>query len=175
MTLADGTECNGTAQKKGKVEVIFTSNDGVEHSVTLNDVLYIPTYPQNMFSVNKANKQKASVVFLPNSATLIAHNGTEFNIRKEGGLFWLKARIKRRKCSDSANSVRDLKEWHSTLGHCNKADILKLESLVDGMKIANKGELTCKPCVLGKHTNHINKSLSERAKSPLEMVSSDVC
>ena len=90
MTLADGTECNGTAQKKGKVEVIFTSNDGVEHSVTLNDVLYIPTYPQNMFSVNKANKQKASVVFLPNSATLIAHNGTEFNIRKEHGLFWLK-------------------------------------------------------------------------------------
>ena len=177
LTLADGTVCSGMAEKRGKVEVTFTSEKGDEHNVTLNDVLYIPTYPQNMFSVSKANLQNASVVFMPNSAHLIAPDGTKFNIKKERGLFWLKTRIRRRKSHDSVASVsvRDLRNWHSTLGHCNKADILKLESLVDGMKIAEKGELSCTPCILGKHTNNINKSPSERAKSPLEMVSSDVC
>ena len=126
LTLADGTKCSGMAEKRGKVEVSLTDSNGVEHSVTLNDVLYIPSYPQNMFSVHKANKQKASVLFLPNSAQLIAHDGTKFNIRKERSLFWLRAGIKR-KTHDSVYSVRDLKDWHSTLGHCNKADILKLE------------------------------------------------
>ena len=82
LTLADGTKCSGMAEKRGKVEVSLTDSNGVEHSVTLNDVLYIPSYPQNMFSVHKANKQKASVLFLPNSAQLIAHDGTKFNIRK---------------------------------------------------------------------------------------------
>ena len=55
-------------------------------------------------------------------------------------MFWLRARIKRKTHDsvNSVNSVRDLKDWHSTLGHCNKTDILKLEPLVEGMKIAEK-------------------------------------
>lgn len=86
LTLADGTKCSGTAEKRGKVDVIFTDTKGVDHQVTLNDVLYIPTYPQSMFSVDRANKQNASVIFLPNSAHLIASdNSTKFNIRKKEG------------------------------------------------------------------------------------------
>ena len=87
---ADGTKCSGMAEKRGKVEVTLTSTKGDEHHVTLNNCLYIPSYPQNMFSVGKANEQNASVVFLPNSAHLIAHDGTKFSIRKERSLFWLK-------------------------------------------------------------------------------------
>ena len=106
LTLADGTKCSGMAEKRGKVEVTFTSTKGDEHHVTLNNCLYIPSYPQNMFSVGKANEQNASVVFLPNSAHLIAHDGTKFSIRKERSLFWLKMRVNRRKSCDSVNSVR---------------------------------------------------------------------
>ena len=175
VTLADGTKASGMALKRGKVDVTFTDTKGKSHDVTLNDVLYIPTYPQNMFSVSRAVEQNSSVVFHSNFAELITHDGTKFKIQKEGRLFWLRAGIRRRSASDSVNSVRDLKDWHSVLGHCNKADILKLEPLVDGMKIANKEELNCTPCILGKHTNNISKGPSERAKAPLEMVSSDVC
>ena len=45
LTLADGTKCSGMAEKRGKVEVSFTDTNGVDHDVTLHDVLYIPTYP----------------------------------------------------------------------------------------------------------------------------------
>ena len=110
LTLADGTKCSGMAEKRGKVEATLTDSNGVVHSVSLNDVLYVPNYPQNMFSVHKANEQKAAVVFLPNSAQLIAPDGTKFDIRKERGLFWLKAGIKRKYHCDSVNSVRDLKD-----------------------------------------------------------------
>ena len=178
LTLADGTKCSGTAEKRGKVDVILTDTKGVDHKVTLHDVLYIPSYPQSMFSVDRANKQHSSILFRPNSAHLIApDNSTRFNIRKERGLFWLRARIPRRSKEnvDSVKSVRDLKEWHSNLGHCNQSDILKLEPLVDGMTISKKDKLNCAPCALGKLTNKRNKAASERAKAPFEMVSSDVC
>ena len=40
LTLADGTVCSGMAEKKGKVEVTFTSSKGDEHNVTLHIYIY---------------------------------------------------------------------------------------------------------------------------------------
>jgi len=37
--------------------------------------------------------------------------------------------------SDSVNYACNLSSWHEILGHCNYDDVLKLESVVDGMKV----------------------------------------
>lgn len=61
------------------------------------------------------------------------------------------------------------------MGHCNTKDILKLEPLVEGMKIGKKQDFVCEPCILGKQTQQISRKPSTRATQPLEFVCSDVC
>jgi hypothetical protein len=51
---------------------------------------------------------------------------------------------------------------------------VKLESLVDGMKIGSKKDFVCEPCILGKQTQTINREPSRRATKPLEFVSTDL-
>ena len=42
------------------------------------------------------------------------------------------------KCSKIKNAEHSLEDWHKLLGHCNVADIKRLESVVRGMKITNR-------------------------------------
>ena len=171
VTLADGSRNSGLAEKIGVVVTCFVDTDNVRHTITLSGVLYIPTYPQNMFSVNKAIENGSSVLFFPGYAQLVTPNGTTFSIRMERGLFWLDTG---HQMIDSANLVRDLSDWHSTFGHCNHGDILRLQNLVDGLTIGSKEKVECTTCILGKQTNEISREPSKRASVPLELVSSDV-
>ena len=127
------------------------NNEGHNIDVTLNDALYIPSYPQSIFSVQAATERGASVIFQPDSAKLIAINGTVFNIEKCGKLYYLNA------CTDdhvnvssfSGNNKHSLKDWHEILGHCNVQDVLKLENVVEGMHITGKREFECGICIEG--------------------------
>ena len=49
---------------------------------TLVDVLFVPSYPQNIFSVDVATANGASVNFLPDSAQLVTGSGQLFHIKK---------------------------------------------------------------------------------------------
>ena len=63
----------------------------------------------------------------------------KFPIHEDGGLYFLY------RVSTSVPDVqsRSLSDWHKILGHCNTSDIVKLEGLVDGMKITNKNDQHC--------------------------------
>lgn len=37
--------------------------------------------------------------------------------------------------SSTSGHSHNLKQWHEIIGHCNLEDVLKLESVVEGMKI----------------------------------------
>src|SRR6218665_889208 len=65
-------------------------------------------------------------------------------------------------------------EWHMILGHCNVKDLLKLEFVVDGMKITDKSEFQCDVCILGKMTQSFNRQSDIRATKPLELVHCDL-
>ena len=52
---------------------------------------------------------------------------------------------------------------------------MKLESIVDGMKIGARNKFHCEPCVLGKLNQTVSKKPALRGTEPLEYVSSDVC
>lgn len=56
------------------------STAGGNATVTLKQALYIPTYPQDMFSVQAATTRGATVVFTKGKNVLKCRDGTTFNI-----------------------------------------------------------------------------------------------
>jgi len=87
IELADGSRSNGIVQRRrGTAKFCVQSSDGAPREVSLENVLYIPSYRQNIFSVLAAMEKGATVNFSPTSAELVAPNGTTFDIRNSGKL-----------------------------------------------------------------------------------------
>lgn len=63
VELADGTLCRGVAQRKGDAEVFLIDSKGRRCQTTLRGVLFIPSYPQDIFSVRSATSSGARVIF----------------------------------------------------------------------------------------------------------------
>jgi len=131
IELANGTKSNNVAFARGDVSI--RNVDGRYFNVLLTNALYIPSYPQNIFSVQAATTKGASVIFEPDHAHLIYKDGTKFDIQKHGKLYYLDCG--HTSSSDFVNLAHDVMEWHNILRHCNYDDVLKLDSLVDGMKV----------------------------------------
>ena len=169
IELADGTITKSDAKKKGTVLMNFTDENGVVRSNVLRNTLFCPNYPHNLFSVRAATAEGASVHFTTDHDELIWNDAT-YPIQREGKLYYLY------KISTATPEIqsRTLNEWHRVLGHCNCADILKLEGVVDGMKITKKNEAHCSACVLGKQTVNRNRTADARAEKPIDFVHSDL-
>ncbi|KAJ8358742.1 hypothetical protein SKAU_G00152670 [Synaphobranchus kaupii] len=89
VELADGTLCNGVAQRKGDAEVCLIDSGGQLHTATLRKALFIPSYPQDIFSVKAATTSGATVVFREGEDALIHKDGTRFNIHVYDRLYYL--------------------------------------------------------------------------------------
>ena len=129
--------------------------------------MYIPSYRQNIFSVQSAINKGSAVNLTPNSAELSAPDGTKFAIKKRGKLYYLNSTI-------SSSGAHTAETWHRILGHCNMNDVLKLKGVVEGMKITSKGKPECGTCVKGKMSQYQNREPDRRATAPLQLVHSDL-
>lgn len=167
IELADGTKANNVALEKGGVKLILNTSDGKRVDAELQNALYVPSYPQDIFSVQAATEKGSTVVFRPDSAELITSDGTRFDIEKRGRLYYLCSSV------SSSGHACNLKRWHEIMGHCNVNDVLKLEH-VDGMKITGKTKFDCDVCTLGKLTQFRNRDPDVRASAPLELVHTDL-
>ena len=125
------------ALKRGDVEITIMDTTGKCVNATLKIALYIPTYPQNIFSVQAATERGASVNFNPDSAELVYKDGTKFNIEKHGKMYYHSTFNKNDSDFHSVNYTCDQKGWDEILGHCYHKDILKLKDVVEGMKISD--------------------------------------
>ncbi|KAJ8400356.1 hypothetical protein AAFF_G00397390 [Aldrovandia affinis] len=63
VELADGTRSNGIAEHRGDAKVSLIDSRGRRHNTTLRRALYIPSYPQDIFSVKAATASGATVIF----------------------------------------------------------------------------------------------------------------
>ena len=167
IELADGTRCANLAEGQGDAETTLTDTNGRRRNVVLKNALYVPSFDQNIFSVQAATESGAEVAFGKTSAQLHSH-GTVFNIRKNGKLFFLNS------SSDTKVSSHTLYEWHIILGHCNKADILKLEEHVSGMIVTDRKDFNCEVCALGKMTDDRSRKPDCSAKKPLDTIHVDL-
>ena len=61
MELADGSRACGIVSAEGGAKVLVLDLEGVPHEVFLEDVLYIPSYKQNIFSVQAAVNKGGAV------------------------------------------------------------------------------------------------------------------
>ena len=171
IELADGTRCNNVVKGRGNASVKATDINGVSHKILLENALYVPSYNQNIFSVESATNSGASVHFSKNNPYLKTHDGTVFDIEKRGKLYYI-------------NNVRaktitrkSLEEWHNIYAHTNVRDIVMTEKCVNGMVITDKktaANFQCDTCIKGKMTQHIDKGPERRATRPLQFVSTDL-
>ena len=167
IELADGSRACGIVSAKGRAKVLLHDLEVVPHEVFLEDALHIPSYKQNIFSVQAAVNKGGAVNLTPNSSELSAPYGTKFSIKKYGKLYHLNY-------TNPNSGAYSVEVWHKILGHCNMSDVFKLESVVEGMKITTKAKLECDTCVQGKMSQYRNRELDRRATSPLQLVHSDL-
>ncbi len=71
IELADGRKYNNLALKRGSVKVSLQDTLGKTYDTVLNNCLYIPSYPENIFSIKAATLKGSSVNFHPNYAELV--------------------------------------------------------------------------------------------------------
>lgn len=174
VELADGSRCTGMAQQRGTALISLQDSTGRQHRVKLKDALYMPTYPQDIFSVARATKVGATVTFKKGESYMITQDENRFKIHEEGNLYYLPTVCEN---VDKINACHDLQTWHEILGHCNHEDVLKLQNVVKGMEI--KGNTagvkeTCEICIKGKFVQTRNRKPDARAKKPLELVHTDL-
>ena len=106
IELADGSKVNNIVLDKGTACVSLVDSNGKKRDGVLKNVLYVPSFKQNIFSVQAATETGASVEFNKSSAKLINVDGTEFGIEKHGSLYFLK------NVGSPKNASYSLKEWH---------------------------------------------------------------
>ena len=150
IELADGSRTNGVAHGRGIAKVLLYDVNGIPQKVILSNALYVPSYKQDLFSVQAATEKGASVNFSPKYTELRAADGTIFPINKEGKLYFLN------NVNAGDNASYSLYDWHSIMGHCNYKDLLKLEHVVEGMKISSKDKVDCEICAIGKMSQYRN-------------------
>lgn len=174
VELADGTQCRGIAQQRGDAEVFLIDNTGQRRKATLKDALFIPSYPQNIFSVKSATSLGATVTFKQGQDMLTHKDGTNFNIHVYGKLYYLQTEVEG---NDKCNTCHDIQAWHEILGHCNYEDVVRLQGVVNGMQIkgrTDRPDQECEVCIQGKFAQTRNRDPDTRAKAPLQMVHTDL-
>ena len=132
--------------------------------------IYIPTFKQNIFSVQVATKDRTHASFECDNCQLIYPNGAVFSITQRGCLYFLK------NIASARNATYDLKTWHKILSHCNESDIKELPNLVKDMniKLTQNYALNCDICIQRKMFNDRNKTLDSKATKTLTLVHRDL-
>lgn len=175
VELADGTRSNGIAESRGDAEVCLIDSGGRYHNATLRQALYIPSYPQDIFSVKAATASGATVIFREKNSLLQDTDGTKFHIHELNKLYYLQT--VNGECDDQCNGCYDVQTWHEILGHCNYNDVQKLQNVVDGMTIrgkVDKSTLRCDVCTQGKFTQSRSREPDARATAALQLVHTDL-
>ena len=137
IELADGSKAK-VVSGKGVAKIKLHDVNGNARDLILNNALYVPSYKQDIFSVNAAVEEGGSISLDQRNKRFKSSDGAAFNIEQVRRLYYLNS------ISTSKNSATKLLEWHRILGHCNFADIKKLQSVADGMKITSHVEVECK-------------------------------
>ena len=106
MELADGSRTSDSALGRGDASVQIKDSNGKFHSVLFKNSLCIPSYKQNIFSVQAATESGATVNFSCNSNELVVKDGTIFEIEKHGKLYYLNS------AKSTKQKFATLEEWH---------------------------------------------------------------
>ena len=169
IELADGSKTYSVAERRGTVLVNLVDQNGKNVDVKLEGVLYIPSYPQWIFSVRAATAKEATVIFSSNTAVIISPTGDKFPVYLKDKLYYLY------KTDFSSKGLSSLEDWHRLLGHCNPDDVAKLQECVTGMELTDRLRFDCESCSISKMTGKSTGPPREtRSTEPFELIFTDL-
>ena len=87
IELDDGRKNCGVVKAKGNANVVLHDRNCSSYNIQLDEVLCIPSYKQDIFSIHKATEYGSSIIFTPNYGALRAPDGNIFDIKKEDKLY----------------------------------------------------------------------------------------
>ena len=119
MELADGTMTKNIAVKRGDAEVVLKDMNGRHEKTVLKGALFIPSYPQDIFSVKVATSNGAELKFHRGQNELVHKDGTRFPIKEHNQLYFLNTVEQCDNTCDKISVSYDIHTWHEILGHCN--------------------------------------------------------
>ena len=138
-------------------------------SLPLTFVLYTPECPFNLISINKITRTlNCSIIFSDKFVTLQDRStGKTIGIGRESqGLYHLTSQSSPIVCVSTDVPLL----IHSRLGHPSLSTFQKMVP-----RFSTLSSLACESCQLGKHTRFsFPQRLNNRAKSPFELVHTDV-
>ena len=159
---------------------------GAPRTITLQDVLYVPNFTHNLFSVRLADK-KGFNISIANDMCRVTKNDFVW-IEAPGsnnGLYTFTA-VKGNPDptgSSVALLARETPElWHRRLGHLGYANLVNLQRhrMVQGISVTEAEfratpSAVCEPCVLAKQVRKPFPSSTRKSTRVLELLHMDVC
>lgn len=163
------------ATKGGSMPVYSTIN-GREKALVMQQVCYVPDLRYNLLAVNRIDECGGQVIYGNNEVIIKMNGRTVIKGNKQGGLYWitLKPRILQASLASSDLSKNEL--WHRRFAHLSMPNVCKLKkNLVIGMdqNISDKIHF-CETCVKGKQCRQPFSNSRPTSRRPLERVHTDV-
>lgn len=176
VTVANGKVVESTGKGNCDIEVINSGNE--KFKITIENVLYIPSFQGNLLSVNRILKKKFQVVFRDNSASIQTKEGKEIAVAEQfSGLFLLRQHQKVMSAVCKSSNCQHY--WHKIFGHRDIDAIKEMQkrNLTNGLHIQNCGtRKVCEICSECKMTRKpFSKQSEKKTTQPLDLVHTDVC
>src|SRR5579871_3891619 len=172
----------------GAIEVTLEGAGGKHVTVTLENVLHAPGMDSNLLSSNVLLKRGFEISMHPTKGTNILYDGEIIaKTVPYGGLSRLKTvdtdetaayKAKGQEPKEKSTPKLPYDVWHRRFAHLGPWNLIKVEKMVDGMRIDEatlpKDEL-CEACIKGSQTRDLNDKPMRRRTVPGDLIHSDLC
>ena len=173
IITAKGTMLKGVGT--GTIWVNVTADNKVM-DIPITDVIYAPDMDSNLLSTTTLYDKGFEISMKPGvGVNILKDKILVSNTTREGRLFRLKT-VSHAKVTVSASKEESVQLWHMRMGHLGEANVRKLETMAEGVAIAEDTSLgVCRSCQEGKQTRQPSHTPAKREKEPLDLIHSDLC
>ena len=176
------------ATGKGEVVVQVQDKDGIAMQLTLNDVYFVPSLTNNIFSTNRFLRSNPThqVTMGPGDAKLLRAATHQIPLTTEHGLVWMLANRQRKKPGAGKTTTgvpspnvqsaptMSMQLFHERMAHVNIKDCKALAA-EQGIKLTNTDKEVCPICQSGKQRKQPMPALAVRAPvAPGEILHCDI-
>lgn len=169
-----------TSSGKGSCQLVMYNSNGEKTKVTVEDVLYIPSFHGNLISVSKVLKKGYKIDFQDAECKIRTNIGEEIGVGDiSNGLVLLRQQPNHQAMVVKCNSQTCQHYWHKIFGHrdVDAVKTMQKNKTASEFKIVDCGvRQACDVCVSCKMTRApFSKSSDSKSEAVMDLVHSDVC
>lgn len=173
ITVANNSTVS--VQNMGKVNIQTNVCKDV-HQIQVRNVLFIPELSANLLSVSQLTRNGCNLEFTDEGCNIYNANRVLIATAKLSDNMYKLNTVTDKAYVTTFESKTDLITWHKRMGHLNIADVKRLESCAEGVKISSKEvDCVCIPCCEAKQTRFPFPPSNSRANALLEIIHTDLC